>query len=243
MRTASSDSRVGDDSRTLGAVLLALDPWAWEPLGGQLTYVWSLAALRAVPDVRQIAVVVPSTRRADMPALAASVASSPEVRVVAVDEPSPPLASILTEALTTFAPVPHVILLHDGTSPLVQPPTFQALAQAAAPGVLAIATEPLKDTVKVISSQRISGTIPREHLSIAFAPLAITRADLEGLSAPLASLTAAPIPTRLPSLALVATRASLRLAAVPGNGETLGVSSAEDAAVAAALLRTQPNLA
>lgn len=238
MRTASDAMRVGDDSPRVGAVLLALDVWSWVLLAGAPTIQWSLASVRGVAEVRHIAILVPSRRASQADKLLGQAQGAARADILPLRLPPRNVTGALAYGLGALPEDVGVVLLCDAAMPLVRSESVRALLAAARPGVLAVTTEPVKDTVKITQHARITGTIPREHLMSVHAPLAAARAETTALLAAWASVTkhGTPAPRHLAGLAALAPPAGLCLSAVPGSGGTLRVASAEDLAVAAGLL-------
>lgn len=245
MRTAPINARAGDGSRGVGAVLLALDAWTWAPLAGAPLFSWSLATLRPIAEVREVVIVASSERFAAAGKLLAAVPTA--VRRHYIDLQAASEKGVLnthmaiTSAFSALGPDVEVVLLYDMACPLLRPEAVRGVLAATKPGTIALATEPVKDTVKVVRERHIEGTLPRERLAHAHAPLAACRGDLSTVLGcadrmPLST----PPPSRrqdwLPALVPHVPRAGLRLAAVPGHGETLRVASREDVAVAERLL-------
>lgn len=238
MRTASDDTRVGDDSRRVGAVLLAHDAWAWASLDGCPVLAWSLDALRALPQLAEVALVARVDHCAVADAVLAELPTTVRRTVVPLGADTCGFIAALQAGMGALSSEVEAVLLCDMAAPLMRVATVRAVLAAVQPGCLVATTEPVKDTVKIIRDARITGTIPRERLVTAHAPLAATHADLTALltmwaHAPEQETSAL---TSLAMLALRAENLGLRMVAVPGGGDTLRVASADDLAVARGLL-------
>lgn len=241
------------------AVLLAAphgegdDALLWSPVAGKPLLAWPLAALRAVPEIGSIALVVPAPRLDNAARLIASEGLA-DVRARAL-----PLDASITATLDLVrahlaprrsgarhvaplhpkgegsapAAVPGVIVLHDAARPLVTTEQIQPLVAAAVDAGIAVSAEPVKETIKRVAQGRVVETLPRDELAQLIPPLAL-RADL--LPA-LLDAPERPSGARIMDLVAAALAEGIAVRTVPLAGPSVAVTSPEDLAVAEALLR------
>lgn len=240
-----------------GAVLLAVpsgendDALLWSPAAGKPLLAWPLAALRAVPEMGPIALVVPASQLDDAARLIASEGLA-DVRARALPLDASIIATLdlvrarlaprrsrarhaapLHPAGEGPAAVPGVIVLHDAARPLVTPVQIQQVVAAAVDAGIAVGAEPVKETIKRVAGGRVVETLPRDELAQLVPPLAL-RADL------LHALLAAPerpSGARIMDLVAAALTQGIPVRTVPLTGPSLVVTSPEDLAVAEVLLR------
>lgn len=248
MRAAPSDTRVGDDSRAVGAVLLALETWAWEPLHERAAWAHALATLATLPEVREVAILVPPASQARARGILRAVPLPQQHHLLEWTPAEAQFPAALARGIAALSASLESIAILDGANPLLLPATLRAALQAAQPGTVALTTEPVKDTIKVVREQRIEGTLPRERLTSIHFPLTATREDLATLLASMQSPTRMTGPGTqraatvgagwLAQIAAEIAHARLRLSAVPGSADTISVHSVEDLAVVERLLAT-----
>ncbi|MEO7002082.1 MAG: 2-C-methyl-D-erythritol 4-phosphate cytidylyltransferase [Ktedonobacterales bacterium] len=208
----------------------------WAPLCGRPLCVWALDACLAArqhdTSIGAIALVVAPERLAEADALV-NAYGWPRIAVVAATEEQR-LAALRAglAALETASPGCEWILMLDGARPLVT----QALIAAGLtvirdhPDAVAVATEPVKETLKHVQGERVVETLPRDRLARAQTPYVFRRTDLLRAVA-LAEADGAPGG----ELAL-ARAAGLLLIAYPGSHENLLATNTTDLPILAALL-------
>lgn len=234
-----------ESAPTARAVLLAVsasgdDTLLWSVAAGRPLFAWSLAALRAAPEIGPIVLIVPRSRLAKARRLIAAERFA-DVVVRADLTPQPPLLGGEGEAGSSppgpLAPQgegeAEVIVLHDAARPLISAGQIASLMAAAAESGVAVSAEPVKETIKRVAAGQVIETLPRDELVQLIPPLAI-RADV-----PHALLEMPGHPSRLAIADLVAAALArgVVVRAVPLAGASLAVTTAEDLAVAEALLR------
>jgi 2-C-methyl-D-erythritol 4-phosphate cytidylyltransferase len=145
-------------------------PKALVPLSGRPMLHWSVDALRALPEVDQIVVALPSECLDEAPegtiAVAGGAVRSESVRAA-------------LEASAAGDPV----IVHDAARPLAPTDLFrQALAEVSRPGVDAVvAAAPVADTIKEVGSdgQTVARTLDRSRLWAIQTPQVFRRAALQ----------------------------------------------------------------
>ncbi|HEU5439844.1 MAG TPA: 2-C-methyl-D-erythritol 4-phosphate cytidylyltransferase [Ktedonobacterales bacterium] len=224
------------------AILLALpssggegggDGLIWAPVAGRPVLAWSAAAFEAAPPVAESLLLVAPGRLAAAAALS-SLAGWRRVRVLAVEAPADALGTAL-DALDTRT---EFLVIHEAARPLVTPQLIADVLAAAQAEGMAVAVEPVKETIKRVEGETVAETLPRGALALLQTPLAIRR---ELLGALLAAPTSAPAlgatHNLAAELAARALAAGVRVATVSaGHEQQLRVASAADQAVAEALL-------
>lgn len=240
---ARSDSAV--------AILLALPPGGgegeddallWAPAAGGPLLAWSAAAFEAAPNVVESLLLVAPERLAEAVALIGRTGWR-RVRPLVVDPAADPLRVALA-ALDALDTRMGYLIIHDMARPLVTPELIADMLAAAQAGGIAVAVEPVKETIKRVEGERVAETLPRGELALLQTPLALLRDLLD-------ALLAVPVPTFplvasagiAAGLAARALAAGVRVATVSaGHEQQLRVASAADLAVAEALLRRREEL-
>lgn len=200
-------------------------PKQYALLGAQPVLGHTLRALRVCPGINRIRVVIAAGDEGLYAAAAADF-----------DLPSPILGgasrqlSVLNglEALTAEAP--DLVAIHDAARPFVRAADIAACLEAvAAPDVHgAVLGIPLADTLKrVTSSGAISETVPRDNLWRAQTPQIFRFEPLLRAHREAAALGATEA-TALTDDAAVAERAGLKVVMVPGSGDNMKITTAED---------------
>jgi 2-C-methyl-D-erythritol 4-phosphate cytidylyltransferase len=226
------------------AILLALpssggegggDGQLWAPAAGRPLLAWSAAAFEAAPPVSESLLLVAPERMDEAAALIAR-AGWQWVRALAVEAAAdpPPLRFALNalDARTAY------LIIHEAARPLVTPELIADVLAAAQAGGMAVAVEPVKETIKRAEGETVSETLPRGELALLQTPLALRRDLLDALLAvPIPTATSAAGADLAAGLAARALAAGIRVATVAAGHEQLRVTSLADLAVAEALLR------
>jgi 2-C-methyl-D-erythritol 4-phosphate cytidylyltransferase len=213
-----------------GAVLLAEDsPLLWAPLLDRPLLVWTVAAFEAAPCIHAIALPIFAGHVAQAQALATSEGWRKTRVVVAQGD-----AALRTglQALQALEPSLATVVVHEATRPLVTPELIAAGIHAAQHTGVAVAAEPVTETIKRVCDGLIAQTVPRERLVRAQTPAVFTSAALRSV------LQAAPEAAAPPQDMLgVALASSLPVRMFSGGPENAKVDTPDDLAVAEALLR------
>jgi len=213
---------------TAGAVLLTADsPLLWAPLLDRPLLAWTVAAFEVTACIQAIALPIASERLAKTQALAASEGWRKTQVLAAAGEGYATLRTGL-QALHARDPSLALVVVHEGARPLVTPELIAAGIHAAQHTGVAVAAEPVHETIKRVRNSLIAQTVPRERLVRAQTPAVFTSALLWS-----ALETAAP-PQDLLRCALAS---GLPIRMFPGSSENVKVSTPDDLAVAEALLR------
>lgn len=204
-------------------------PKAFVPLGGAPLLRYALAAIARVETIGEAIVSLPSGMES---------AARAEIRHAGLDLPvkltpggaerqdSVRIALELTSALA------EVVVVHDAARPFATPASFAAAIAAAARAGAAIAAIPLADTLKRVSEPNlIVETVPRANLWLAQTPQAFRRdllveAHRRALAAGIVATDDADLVQRLGAAVEV----------VPGAPLNFKITTAEDLAIAAAIV-------
>jgi 2-C-methyl-D-erythritol 4-phosphate cytidylyltransferase len=201
-----------------GERLRSQGPKALVELGGRPMLGWSIAAIRAVPALREIVVALPPG--APTPHGCVGVPGG-DVRSASV-----------RAALDAASPGADPVLVHDAARPLVTPELIEAVL-AGLDGVdCAIAAAPVTDTTKEAGQDLIvTRTFDRSRLWSVQTPQVFTRAALErAFALPRAEVAAAT------DEAMLVERCGGRVRIVPAPAENLKVTTPLDLRVAEQLL-------
>ena len=222
-----------------GAILIANDAaptgdLLWASLRGRPLLAWTVDAFAADAfaqrtHIGHVALVVTPERLAEAQSL---LAANRWQRLTVVAAEAGQRVTALRAGLAALGASCAVVIVHAGARPLA-PQTMLAAGMALAqhhPDAVAVATEPVIETLKHVQGERVIGTLPRERLARAQTPYIFHRAALERALA-LEQADGAPND----ELAL-ARAAGLPLIAYPGSSENLLATSAADLPILAALL-------
>lgn len=149
----------------------------WRSVAGRPLISWPLRALARLNTLGSCALAVPSARRADGVTLISAQPPSLDCRVIAVDDGS---WFDTLDAVVHFSPVREEwIILLDATAPLVTTKSLRAGLRAARRTGIAIAAEPVKETLKRVEDQAVVETLPRESLRRLLSPVILQRDALQ----------------------------------------------------------------
>jgi 2-C-methyl-D-erythritol 4-phosphate cytidylyltransferase len=142
-------------------------PKALVTLAGRPMLEWSVEALRAVPEIEQIVVALPSDALDAAPAGCLAVAGGAT------------RSASVREALNGAGPGDPVIV-HDAARPLATPELFGRTLEVLTDGVdAAIAAAPVADTIKEAEGSTVIRTLDRTRLWAVQTPQTFRRASLE----------------------------------------------------------------
>src|SRR5262245_13773892 len=185
---------------------------------------WSLETLAALPEIRELALVLPA---ADLRGRDFS-----RFRVAGVVAGGAERFDSVLAGLRALREPSDLLLVHDAARPLVRPDLVRAVLSAAERAGGAIAAIPAADTLKRVGpGQRILETIPRDSVWRAQTPQAFRRTPFA-----VAMEAAAREGNRPTDDAAVAERAGMTVVVVPGDETNLKVTTAGDFLLAERLL-------
>jgi 2-C-methyl-D-erythritol 4-phosphate cytidylyltransferase len=207
-----------------GQRLGASIPKAFLPLGDETILTLAAMAAAACPEVESLVIAVPPgwERRAE-----ALVPSSKRCAVV-TGGPTRPDSVLL--ALRSVPGDADAVLCHDAARPFASPALFSAALAALRDADGVVPVVPVSDTVKRISEGMVVGTESRRHLALAQTPQAFRLEPLR-----LAHATAGGQEDATDDAALLE-RARYRVRAIPGEPLNFKITTAEDLALAGAVL-------
>jgi 2-C-methyl-D-erythritol 4-phosphate cytidylyltransferase len=128
----------------------------------------------------------------------------------------------------------EVVAVHDAVRPLVRPEEIDCVVTAAAEGGAAILVAPVGDTIKRVDDGRVSATLPRQNLRRALTPQCFQFEILKRAYAQLDEVEAAGVEVTDDSL--LVERLGITVTAVEGTARNIKITTAEDLALAEALL-------
>ncbi len=214
-----------------GAVLLTADaPLLWAPLLDRPLLAWTVAAFEATPCIQAIALPIAVEHFAHTQALGTAAGWRKTQVLTAESEGHAALRTGL-QALLALDPTLRLVAVHEGARPLVTPELIAAGIHAAQRTGVAVAAEPVNETIKRVRDGLIAQTMPRERLVRAQTPVIFPSALLRS------ALLAAP-ETALPpqDVTAFAMTSGLPVRMFLGSPENVKVTSPDDLAVAEALL-------
>lgn len=199
----------------------------WAPLAGRPLIAWTVDAFERTPRIGEIALVVATNRLAQAQALRTR-AGWKKVRAI-VPGGARRRDSVLAglEALDESC---RWVAVHDGARPLVTPALIQQGLLAAARVGAAIASEPVKETIKRVAGNTVVETLPRQQLARAQTPQVFARARL------LAAHHAVDPAIDPPDDALLASLAGIPMVSYSGSHNNLKVTTEEDLTIVESLL-------
>lgn len=236
-----------DTHTSLGAVAAivaatapAADEWTraqlWRPVAGRTLIAWPLRALAQLGPLGFCAVITSPAHKDD--ALAALQDATP-ARVSAV---IPTASRAWRRVLAAVSDIPATcewIIALDAAQPLVTAAGLRAGLRAAQRTGVAIAGEPVKETLKHVADGVVTETPPRASLARLAAPVIFRREALER------ALVASPVTEADtgadPDLITLAQRAGVPLVAFDAGYLSLCVASEADLAIVETLLSQRPS--
>jgi 2-C-methyl-D-erythritol 4-phosphate cytidylyltransferase len=199
----------------------------WVPLVGRPLIAWTVSAFEATPAVDEIVLVVAAHHLDEARALARSEGWS---KLRAVVAGGPRRRDSVRVGLEALSPATVWAVIHDGARPLTTPRMIEAGLVAAREAGTAVATEPVKETIKRVQGGVIVETLPRSHLAHAQTPQVFARARL------LEAHRGYDPSADLPDDATLAFLTGIPLVRYPGGHENMKVTTPEDLPVVESLL-------
>lgn len=201
----------------------------WRPVFGRQALAWTLVALHQLGDLSYCGLVTPTDRHDDV------------ARMIVQEAPAR-MSGILLRAEATwrsaFPPIEIIppmcewIIIIDATLPLVTAATLRAGLRAANQTGIAIAAEPVKETLKRVDGSLVVETLPRDSLRRLLSPVIFQR---EALQRALDRYSAnSSVSDDLVALAKLA---GAPLATFDAGYPTMRVTSEDDLAIVETLLR------
>ncbi len=168
----------------VAALLVATAPGAarashsllWHPIAGRPLIAWPLQALAQLDGLGYCALIAPPDRYNDAVAVLQNV--TPAQVNVAIPSASLTWRGALASVVDLPASCAWVIAL-DATLPLVTAASLRNGLRAAQRGGIAIAGEPVKETLKRVNGARVVETPPRDTLRRLHPPIIFPREALE----------------------------------------------------------------
>lgn len=146
-------------------------------LGGEPVLVHALRMLQRCPEIEAIVLVVPEEDRAFCEERIAGHYGLD--KVAAIIPGGKERQDSVYAGLLALAPVPEVVLIHDGVRPFADPEMVCKTIGQAAAGISAVVGVPVSDTIKSVDAGgRVIKTLQREGLWSIQTPQAFPCADL-----------------------------------------------------------------
>ncbi len=199
----------------------------WMPLAGRPLLAWTVSAFEATPAIDEIMLVVASQHMDEARELARAEGWGKVRAVVAGGSRRRDSVRIGLEALSSTI---GWAVIHDGARPLTTPQMIATGLAAAREAGAAVASEPVKETIKRVERNVIVETLPRTRLAQAQTPQVFRRAQL------LQAHHSYDASVDLPDDATLALLAGIQLLQYPGGHENMKVTTPEDVPVVEALL-------
>lgn len=130
----------------------------------------------------------------------------------------------------------EVVAVHDGVRPFVTPEEIDRVVAAAKQSGAAILTAPVADTIKRVAGAHIVETLPRAQLRRALTPQCFRFEVLQEAYQSLDELEAQGI--EITDDSLLVERLQLKIVAVEGSAKNIKITTEEDLAWAARLLKS-----
>jgi 2-C-methyl-D-erythritol 4-phosphate cytidylyltransferase len=129
----------------------------------------------------------------------------------------------------------ELVAVHDGVRPFVTPAEIDQVMSAARRTGAAILVTPVADTIKEIKDDRVVRTLPRAELRRALTPQCFHFSILKRAYDRLAAIEAEGI--EVTDDCVLVERLGIEISAVAGSSRNIKITSAEDLALGAALLK------
>lgn len=202
----------------------------WRPVLGRPLVAWPLRALARLDHLDSCSLVVPYTRYADGEYVIRDLPPASHCRVIGIDEA--PWSFTLHALVHSSRVRKDWVILVDAALPLVSTESLRAGLRAARQTGVAIAAEPVKETLKRVEGQRVVETLPREHLRCLAATIIFHRDALRRVLRWFRDQ-----PTTTADFVDVAQMAGLPLATFAVDYPCVRVTSEHDLAIVESLLR------
>jgi 2-C-methyl-D-erythritol 4-phosphate cytidylyltransferase len=199
----------------------------WMPLAGCPLLAWTVSAFEATPAIDEIVLVVASQHVDETRELAHAEGWDKVRAIVAGGSRRRDSVRIGLEALSSTI---VWTVIHDGARPRTTPQMIATGLAAAHTTGAAVATEPVKETIKRVGRNVIVETLPRMRLAQAQTPQAFGQVQL------LQAHRSYDASVDLPDDATLALLAGIPLMQYPGGHENMKVTTPEDVPVVEALL-------
>src|SRR5579859_3152751 len=139
----------------------------WIPLAGRLTLARTIDVFDASPLIDRIVLVLNAERVADAEELCRQEGWRKIAAILAGGLRRQDSVRLGLDALSHIDPQCRWVMIHDGARPLVTPAMLEAGLQIAHQHQAAIASVPVKDTIKHVEGGFVTGTIDRlRHVAI-----------------------------------------------------------------------------
>ena len=208
------------------AARAGIESW-WAPLAGRPVVAWTVTAILGAALIDEVVLVVAPDRVGDARAL--------ETReqwkhITIVSTEGLRRRDAVSAALPALSPACRWVVVHEATRPLVTPELIAAGLAAAQHTGAAAASEPVKETIKRVQGGVVTETLDRSTLALLQTPQVFERSVL------LAAHQQSDPSLDAPDDATLAIAAGVRVATFPGSHDNLALITADDLAVAEALL-------
>ncbi len=147
------------------------------PIGGRPLLAWTVAALKAVPEIERIVVVTAPEHVATLRA-ADWLRADPRDVVAGGDRRDASVAAGVAALGDTGGDDDRVLLVHDGARPMVTPDLVRSVIHATALHGAAIPILPIAETVKRVEGELVGATVDRDGLGMAQTPQGVRRGVL-----------------------------------------------------------------
>lgn len=208
----------------------------WRTVAGRPLFVWPLWALAQLEDVDFLALVVPPERQGEAAHIVGRAPLRGRVDAVLPSAGDDAIWRHALAALEGLAADCEWILALDATMPLVTSDAIHAGLRAAGRTGVAIAAEPVKETLKRLDGASVAETLPRDALR-RLLPLVIFRR--EALDRALAATPTGATKGATDLIAL-AQLAGVPLTTFDAGYPAVRVTSEDDLAIVETLLRQRP---
>ena len=199
-------------------------------LNGIPIIIHTLGKFERSQTIESVIVVLPAEETAGFESLAKQFALAKVARIVSGGETR---AQSVARGLAAVEAA-EIVAVHDGVRPLVASEEIDAVVKRAALDGAAVLVADLRDTVKQVKDERITGTLPRLDLRRALTPQCFRLDILRRAYAELDQLEAAGLEVTDDSF--LVERLGVEIIAVPGSGRNIKITSEEDLRLAESLI-------
>ncbi len=199
------------------------------PLYGEPVLFHTLRAFESCDAVDEVTVAVaPDEVGMARALIEAGGARSKAIRVIAGGERR---QDSVLQGLGSLDAACDIVVIHDGARPLIRPDAIGRVVEAAREFGAAILAVPVKDTIKLVRSGDVVGTVDRDALWAAATPQAFRREIIEAGHAAATQLGLAATDD-----SMLVEKAGATVKVVQGEYDNIKITTPEDLAIAEALL-------
>ena len=200
-------------------------------LSGTPIIIHTLTRFERSQEIGSVIVVLPAEHMAGFESLVRTFALKKVNRIVGG---GPTRAQSVRQGLQTIETA-DIVAVHDAVRPLVTSQEIDRVVRAADANEAAVLVAPVADTIKQVDGDRITGSLARAHLRRALTPQCFRFHLLKTAYEKLDEFESSAV--ELTDDSMLVERLGVSVVAVEGSARNIKITSAEDLALAEALMK------